>query len=49
MLFRSLCDSQYSNAHMEQFGLIEIPAAEYLARLEDAVEANASWEPSGHG
>ena len=38
-----LCDSQYANAHMAQFGLVEIPAAEYLARLEDAVEATAAW------
>jgi leucyl/phenylalanyl-tRNA--protein transferase len=38
-----LCDSQYANAHMAQFGLVEIPAAEYLARLEDAVEVTAAW------
>jgi leucyl/phenylalanyl-tRNA--protein transferase len=39
-----LCDSQYANAHMAQFGLLEIPAARYLAMLEDAVETEASWD-----
>ncbi len=43
----TLCDSQYANEHMTQFGVQEIPAAEYLSRLEDAVEVDARWDVEG--
>ena len=39
-----LCDSQYANEHMTRFGVVEIPAAEYLSMLEDAVEVRAQWD-----
>ena len=39
-----LCDSQYANEHMTRFGVVEIPAAEYLSLLEDAVEVRAQWD-----
>ena len=43
----SLCDSQYANAHMTQFGVYEVPAAEYRSALEDALEADARWDVEG--
>ena len=39
----ALLDSQFSNPHMEQFGIIEIPAEDYLAQLGEAVRLNVSW------
>jgi len=42
-----LCDSQYANSHMTQFGTYEIPAAEYMSLLEDAVEVDARWDIEG--
>jgi leucyl/phenylalanyl-tRNA--protein transferase len=42
-----LCDSQYANAHMAQFGTYEIPAREYMSLLEDAVEVDARWDVEG--
>ena len=39
-----LCDSQYANEHMTRFGVVEIPAAEYLSLLEDAVDVRAQWD-----
>lgn len=32
-----LLDAQYHNPHLEQFGLLEIPHAEYMERLETAM------------
>lgn len=40
-----LLDTQFSNPHMEQFGLIEIPKREYRKRLKAALEVNAAWRP----
>ena len=42
-----LCDSQYANAHMAQFGTYEIPPREYMSLLEDAVEVDARWGVEG--
>ncbi len=33
----TLLDVQFNNPHMAQFGVVEIPRREYLARLQDAV------------
>ncbi|MFO0784336.1 MAG: leucyl/phenylalanyl-tRNA--protein transferase [Phycisphaerales bacterium] len=40
-----LCDSQYANDHMRQFGVYELPAKSYLQLLEDALEVEARWVP----
>jgi len=40
-----LLDTQFVNDHLVQFGCIEIPRDEYLARLERAVTTPASWTP----
>ncbi len=40
-----LLDTQIANEHMAQFGLEEIPHAQYLRRLEAALDQDASWEP----
>lgn len=42
-----VCDSQYANSHMARFGTYEIPAAEYMSLLEDAVEVDARWDVDG--
>jgi leucyl/phenylalanyl-tRNA---protein transferase len=39
-----LLDCQITNPHMQQFGVIEIPRAEYLARLEQAVRKKVEWD-----
>ena len=39
----TLLDSQYANDHILRFGAIEISAAEYLERLEQAIETPARW------
>ena len=41
-----LFDAQFSNPHLEQFGLREIPANEYLDLLRIATDARATW-PDG--
>ena len=38
-----LLDVQLNNAHMAQFGVIEIPREEYLRRLSIAIEMDVSW------
>lgn len=38
-----LLDTQYSTSHLETFGLIEIPRAEYKRRLNVALEVQANW------
>jgi leucyl/phenylalanyl-tRNA--protein transferase len=43
----TLLDTQYSNAHLEQFGVIEIPRNEYEDRLADAITVDATWCRSG--
>jgi leucyl/phenylalanyl-tRNA--protein transferase len=39
----SLLDTQWVNPHLEQFGGVEIPRAEYLQRLKDAVGRECSF------
>jgi leucyl/phenylalanyl-tRNA--protein transferase len=39
----TLLDTQFVTTHLAQFGAIEIPRAEYKARLAAAVTAPASW------
>ena len=36
-----LLDSQFVTDHLRQFGVVEIPAREYLTRLEDALKIRA--------
>lgn len=38
-----LLDVQFRNAHLEQFGVIELPRDEYLARLRAAIEMDVVW------
>jgi len=38
-----LCDTQFITAHLAQFGTVEIPKAEYKARLAEALEVPARW------
>jgi len=40
----TLCDSQYSNEHMAQFGVFEVGARDYASMLEDALEADGRWD-----
>lgn len=39
----TLLDTQFANDHTRRFGLVEIPLADYLRRLEAAVDAPVSW------
>lgn len=41
----SLLDTQYSTDHLEQFGVVEIPRAEYEQRLTEALSLNTTWWP----
>jgi leucyl/phenylalanyl-tRNA---protein transferase len=41
----TLLDTQFSNPHMEQFGLHEIPRATYLKRLRSALKKPCTWAP----
>ncbi len=46
----TLLDTQFLTAHLARFGTIEIPRAEYLARLRRAIAVQAYWSaPSGSG
>lgn len=38
-----LCDTQFLTAHLARFGAVEIPKAEYKARLAAALEVPARW------
>ncbi|MBR0648463.1 leucyl/phenylalanyl-tRNA--protein transferase [Roseomonas terrae] len=38
-----LCDTQFLTAHLARFGTVEIPKAEYKARLAAALEVPARW------
>lgn len=40
-----LLDTQYSTPHLEQFGVVEIPRAEYEHRLDAAISRSAEWWP----
>ena len=39
-----LLDTQFVTDHLKQFGAVEIPAREYLRRLEDALKAKAVFQ-----
>lgn len=41
----TLLDTQYTTPHLEQFGVTEIPRAEYERRLHDAIDREAVWWP----
>lgn len=41
----SLLDTQYSNQHLEQFGVVEIPKSEYEQRLRTALDQSPEWWP----
>lgn len=38
-----LLDTQFANPHLVQFGMMEIPAKQYLAQLRDAIEMDVNW------
>ena len=42
----SLLDTQFRTPHLERFGCVELPRAEYLERLELALARRARW-PAG--
>lgn len=39
----TLLDIQFVTPHLAQFGAVEVPRAEYLRRLDDALETEATW------
>ena len=39
----TLLDTQFINPHLEQFGCIEIPQAEYLQKLDEALKLRCSF------
>lgn len=39
----TLLDTQFTTRHLERFGCVEIPRAEYLERLADALARRATW------
>ncbi|MFB6248081.1 MAG: leucyl/phenylalanyl-tRNA--protein transferase [Salinibacter sp.] len=41
----TLLDTQYSTSHLERFGVVEIPRADYMERLEEALAVDATWWP----
>jgi leucyl/phenylalanyl-tRNA--protein transferase len=41
----TLLDVQFINPHLEQFGVLEIPRAEYLEALTAATQTTAAWLP----
>jgi leucyl/phenylalanyl-tRNA--protein transferase len=41
----TLLDTQYSTSHLERFGVVEIPRADYMERLDDALAVDATWWP----
>lgn len=41
----TLLDTQYTTPHLEQFGVVEIPRAEYERQLSDAIDKKATWWP----
>ena len=41
----TLLDVQYSNPHLEQFGVVEISRDAYQQRLADALQREATWWP----
>jgi len=49
LLERGFCllDTQFWNAHLDQFGCTEIPRELYLKRLAEALAIEANWPPPG--
>lgn len=45
----SLFDAQFSNPHLEQFGVLEIRSGDYLQRLARAVALASHWRPFERG
>jgi leucyl/phenylalanyl-tRNA--protein transferase len=41
----TLLDTQYSTSHLERFGVTEIPRAEYMNRLAEALTVETAWWP----
>ena len=41
----TLLDTQWSNDHLEQFGVLEIPREDYLVRLRQAIGRECSFAP----
>lgn len=41
----TLLDTQYATAHLERFGVVEIPRGEYMRRLEEALSVETTWWP----
>lgn len=41
----ALLDVQYSNPHLEQFGVIDISRSAYQQRLSDALQRETTWWP----
>ena len=39
----SLLDAQFSNAHLLQFGLVEIPKDQFRSLLSDALQTHRNW------
>ena len=44
-----LLDAQFTTPHLQQFGIEEIPRAEFHRRLEHALEIDADFFPAGFG
>jgi leucyl/phenylalanyl-tRNA--protein transferase len=42
-----LLDTQWSNEHLEQFGVVDVPRAVYLRRLGQALSAAVAWQNPG--
>ena len=40
----TLLDAQFSNAHLLQFGLIEIPKDQFRIQLNDALQTRRNWQ-----
>jgi leucyl/phenylalanyl-tRNA--protein transferase len=43
----TLLDTQWTTPHLEQFGAVEIPRADYLVRLAAALEGRATFQAAG--
>jgi len=41
----TLLDTQYSTEHLERFGVVEIPRADYMEQLDDALALETTWWP----
>jgi leucyl/phenylalanyl-tRNA--protein transferase len=41
----TLLDTQFLTPHLATFGALEIPKAEYLLLLQDAIRQQAVWMP----